>query len=51
MKCCRMGCGSSKDPVVGLKSSEVADDDDGKEEVEETKAEGKEMLRVDKKGI
>ena len=42
-----MGCGSSKEPVIGLKNDEAATDVVIKEEVAEgTKSEGKEPVRI-----
>ena len=42
-----MGCGSSKEPVVGMKNDEAVTEVDIKEEVVEgTKAEGKELDRI-----
>ena len=43
----RMGCGSSKEPVIGIKNEEAVTDVDNKEEVVEgTKSEGKEPVRI-----
>ena len=43
----RMGCGSSKEPVIGLQNEEAVTDVVIKEEVAEgTKSEGKEPVRI-----
>ena len=47
-----MGCGSSKEPVVGIKNDESVAELDIREEVMEgTKSEGKELERIQKERI